>query len=106
MKKVYSIAGVFLLATVLVFGGNVLADDTGGAEQANEQAQTGGSGDNGGGQEAAPALIDGENDQRLINNNMNYRERVEMQRAIQKRAAAQRNALIQAEAQKQAQQNK
>ena len=38
---------------------------------------------------------------------MNYRERVEMQRAIQRKAAAKRNALIQAEEQKQqAQENK
>lgn len=43
-------------------------------------------------------------DRRIITPDMNARERVEMQRAIQKRAAAKRNSLIQAAEQEKMQQ--
>lgn len=45
------------------------------------------------GQNAPDAQVQ---DRRIITPDMNARERVEMQRAIQKRAAAKRNSLIQA----------
>lgn len=102
----YRVATVFLLVSALAFGGNALANDPGGSEQTAGQANAANEDGNGGGP-PAEALIDGADDQRLINPNMNYRERVELQRAIQRKAAAQRNALIQAEAEKQqAQDNK
>jgi hypothetical protein len=41
-----------------------------------------------------PQTISGQNDIRLITPNMNSRERMEVQRAIQKRAAAKRNQLL------------
>lgn len=106
MKKLYRVAAVFLLVSALAFGGNALANDPGGSGQTAGQTNTANENGNGGGP-PAEALIDGADDQRLINPNMNYRERVEMQRAIQRKAAAKRNALIQAEEQKQqAQENK
>lgn len=95
MKKVYSIAGIILLSLAVALTGSVAADGADGSGQMNKQ-DTAATGNGGKGQQnAGGQVIDGKNDLRLINPNMDYRERVEMQRAIQKRAAAMRNALMQ-----------
>lgn len=51
-----------------------------------------------------PATINGVHDKRIITPSMNYRERMETQRNIKKRAAAMRNQLIQAAAKERKQQ--
>lgn len=92
MKKVYALAGMMILSLTMAFA--ACATETAGqGQQVNApQAVQDGAGSAGGND----AAISGANDERLINPQMNYRERVEMQRAIQKRAAAKRNALLQA----------
>lgn len=96
MKKVYSIAGIILLSLAVALTGSFAADGTDGSGQMNKQETA--APENGGEdqQNVGAPVIDGAQDIRPINNNMDYRERVEMQRAIQKRAAAKRNALMQA----------
>ena len=101
MKKIYSITGGILLALAVVFTGNAAENGTGGPGPANGKALEMAEGEGVDQDDVAVGRIDGGQDKRLINPKMNYRERMEMQRAIQKRAAANRNALIQAEREKQ-----
>lgn len=103
MKKVYSIAGSILLLLALAFTGNAMATETDNSGQVTEQTVQA-TGSDGGGQVAVGnEKISGAKDKRLIKPKMNARQRMEMQRALQKRAAANRNALIQQEKEKQSQ---
>ena len=92
MKKVYSIAGGILLVLAVAFTGNAIASGTDGSGQTVVQPTE----SSGNGQVATSSeKISGTKDKRLINSKMNYRQRMDMQRAVQRRAAANRNILIQ-----------
>lgn len=92
MKKFYALAGIMVLSLALAFTANATGSAEQGQQMSGEQSTEGSAG----AAEGKEAAISGENDERVITPQMNYRERVEMQRAIQRRAAAKRNALLQA----------
>ena len=78
MKKilsVFAIVGVLMVATI----GASVASETGGGDNANQPAVK---------------VITGENDQRIFTPELNNRERYAIQKALKKRALAQRNQIL------------
>lgn len=104
MKKFYSIIGIVALSLAISFAANAAPKNAGKSQQESSQASTD-FGDSTPGQTKGNGKdLSGKNDKRVINPNMNFRQRVETQRAIYKRAAASRNALmLQAEKERQQQ---
>ncbi len=103
MKKFYSVTAIVVMSLALSFAASAATNDAGKTQQESSQESTV-AGDGAAGQAVGSGQeISGENDIRVITPDMNFRQRVEAQRAIQKRAAASRNALIQAEMEKQQQ---
>ena len=86
MKKFFSVTAIVGVVMIAAIGASA-APETGPQGQQGPGVTAG--------QPAAneSQRISGENDQRLITPDMNTRERMEVQRAVQKRAAAKRNQL-------------
>lgn len=87
MKKFFSVTAIIGVAMVAAIGASA-APETGPQDQPGMTVTAGQSA--GGGSKR----ISGVNDKRLITPDMNIRERMEVQRALQKRAAAKRNQLL------------
>ena len=78
MKKILSVLAIVGALMVAAIGANA-ATDTGGSDNANQPAVK---------------IITGENDQRIFTPEMNNRERYAIQKALKKRALAQRNQIL------------
>lgn len=96
MKKMRKLAGIAIVSFAVVMALQVPTTNAGTGQDVLKQQKPGHGFSTG--VTSRRAKISGLNDIRLITPLMNYRERVEMQRALKKRAAAQRNALLHAAA--------
>jgi len=87
MKKFFSVTAIVGVVMVAAIGASA-SPETGPQGQQGPTVTTG--------QPATSAAqrISGTNDKRMITPDMSVRERVEVQRALQKRAAAKRNQLL------------
>lgn len=87
MKKFFSVTAIVGVLMIAAIGASA-APETGPQGQQGPGVTAGQSAAN------VSQRISGENDQRLITTDMSVRERMEVQRAVQKRAAAKRNQLL------------
>jgi hypothetical protein len=87
MKKFFSITAIVGAVMVAAIGASA-------APEPDPQGQQGPAVTAGQPAANVSQRISGENDKRLITPDMNLRERMEVQRALQKRAAAKRNQLL------------
>jgi len=81
MKKIFSVTAIVGVMMAVAIGASA-APNTGPVGTTGQPAVD------------QPKIISGENDTRLVTPAMNSRERMEVQRALHKRAAAMRNKLL------------